>query len=422
MEFFDYNTRIVLIGTSLLGALSGVVGSFAVLRRRALTGDAVAHAALPGLCMAFLIIGHRSLPAMLFGAFVSGVVGVMVISALRRTTRIKEDAALGIVLSVFYGAGIVLSSWIQRTTTAGSKAGLESYILGKTAGMLRQDVYLFGGIAFCCLTLLVLLYKEFKVISFDPGFAGVQGLPVLGLDLLLMNMVTLTVVIGLPAVGVVMIAALLIIPAAAARFWTEKLEVMLGLAGGMGLLTGCLGTILSARLSLLPAGPLIVIVATIFFLISMLFAPHRGILGRLVERRRFHEKISNQRVLMALYESMEGREDSAQQFSSRELRERLHLSDSEFRRVHARLHAAGWIREVDSNAFHLTDTGNHRAAEIARGQRLWRLFMSDHAELASSFADLDADRIDEVLPRDMVEALEEKLRKMHQLPPAGASA
>lgn len=286
----SYNTLVVLAGTSLLGACAGLVGTFAVLRRRALTGDALAHAALPGLCLAFLVLDQRNLPAMLLGAFLTGILGIATVSTLRFRTRIKEDAAIGIVLSVFYGAGIVLSRLIQNRTTGGSKAGLDTYILGKTAGMIVQDVMLIGGTAAVCLMLIVLLYKEFKIVAFDPGFARVQGWPAFRLDLLLMAMIALTVVIGLPAVGVVMMAAVLILPAAAARFWTVRLGRMLVLAALFGVVIGSSGTLASARYNL-PAGPSIVLVGTAIFLVSLLMAPGRGLIARIVAERRFRRHL-----------------------------------------------------------------------------------------------------------------------------------
>ena len=275
-----YNTLIVLLGTGLLGANAGLVGSFAVLRRRALTGDALAHAALPGLCVAFLIAGQRSLPAMLAGALVSGVMGVGVISGLRRWTRVKEDAAIGVVLSVFFGAGIVMSRIIQNTPGVGNKAGLDSYILGKTAGIIRQDVMLIGGVSLVSLVMIGLLYKEYKITVFDPGFTQVQGWPVVWLDLSLMGLIALAVVFGLPMVGVVLMAALLILPGAAARFWTDRLGPMLALAAGFGLVIGLSGTAISARYAGMPAGPIIVLSGSGVFLLSMLLAPRRGLLGR----------------------------------------------------------------------------------------------------------------------------------------------
>ncbi|MGH9360916.1 MAG: metal ABC transporter permease, partial [Thermoanaerobaculia bacterium] len=223
----DYNTTVVVVGTGLLGLASGVIGTFAVLRRRALVGDALAHAALPGICIAFLLTGERAFLPLLAGAFLSGLLGVWVVSLLARHTRTKEDAAIGIVLSVFFGTGISLSRFIQSQGSAGSKAGLDHFIFGKTAGMLAQDVYTIAFLVLAVVAAVALLFKEFKLVSFDPEFGSVQGWPTLRLDLALMGLLALTTVVGLPAVGVVLMAALLIIPAAAARFWTEGLAAML---------------------------------------------------------------------------------------------------------------------------------------------------------------------------------------------------
>jgi manganese/zinc/iron transport system permease protein len=285
MNLLHYNTLIVLGGTCLLGAVAGLVGTLAVLRRRALAGDAFAHAALPGLCIAFLIVGQRSLPALLIGAFVTGSLGLVTVALLRRYSRIKEDAALGIVLSVFFGAGAVLSRIIQNVVSGGNKAGLDNYILGKTAGMIAQDVVLIGGAAALCLVFILLLYKEFQIITFDADFGQSQGWPVVRLDFLLMGLLGLVVTLGLPAVGVVMMAALLILPAVAARFWTERLAVMMPLSCGMGVIMGAVGTWLSAEYANLPAGPAIVLVGTGLFLVSALLAPRRGLIARWFQAR-----------------------------------------------------------------------------------------------------------------------------------------
>lgn len=282
----NYNTLLVLAGTSLLGAAAGLIGAFAVLRRKALLGDALAHAALPGLCVAFLLVGGRHLGAMLVGAFVSGLLGLGVLASIRRFTKVKDDAALGIVLSVFFGVGIVLSRHIQQATMAGSKAGLDSYILGKTAGMIAADLYLIAGAAAALLIVVLLAYKEFRLVSFDPGFAQSQGWPVGRLDLAMMALAAVAVVIGLPTVGVVMIAALLILPSVSARFWTERLGLMLFLSAAFGAAMGFVGTIFSARSAALPAGPIIVLVGAAIFLLSGALAPRRGILARAWRNRR----------------------------------------------------------------------------------------------------------------------------------------
>lgn len=309
-----YNTLVVLAGITVLGGSAGLVGCLAVLRRRALTGDALAHAALPGVCLAFIVLDSllstpagrgglarlgihdaRNLPALLCGALVSGLVGIGVISILQRWTRIKEDAAIGIVLSVFFSGGIALSRLIQNESTTGSKAGLDSYFLGKTSGMIAQDVWLIAAVALLNMLVVVVFYKELRLALFDAEFASAQGWPVLGLDLLLMGLVAVTVVIGLPAVGVVLMAALLILPGTAARFWTQRFERLLWLSGGIGAATGLIGAMLSARYSGLPTGPIVVLVGTAGFLVSLLAAPRRGVLAQWRQRRRFRRELAELR-------------------------------------------------------------------------------------------------------------------------------
>jgi manganese/zinc/iron transport system permease protein len=296
----NYNALVVLAGVSLLGMTSGVIGAFAVLRKRALTGDALSHASLPGLCVAFLILRERNLTVMLLGALASGVLGIAIISALSRWTRIKDDASIGIVLSVFFGLGIVLLKVIQNMEGVGSKAGLNSYIFGKTAGMLRGDVYLILAASLFLLAMIVLLYKEFQLVSFDADFARSLGWPVYGVDLLLMSLVAAAVVIGLPNVGVVLVSALLIMPGAAARFWTDRLTSLLALAAVFGFATGFAGTLLSAAYNQLPAGPIIVLVGTGIFIVSMLIGSRRGAIARLVSHLRFQADLRAGRIVPLL--------------------------------------------------------------------------------------------------------------------------
>jgi len=281
----SYNTWVVLIGVSLLGAAAGVVGTFAVLRGRALTGDALAHAALPGLCMAVAITGTRDLTIMLLGAFASGLLGVAVLAFLRRYTRVAEDAAVGIVLSVFFGAGVVLASRLQQQGNA-AIAGLDSYILGKTAGITLNDIYQIGGLALINLVIVLALFRDFRLICFDPAFAIVQGRSVYWLDLLLMALMAATVVIGLPAVGVVMIAALLILPSAAARWWSDRLGTIVTLAGGFGIVMGTIGTLISDHYRGMPAGPVIVLIGVLIFALSAIVGPQHGWIARQWRQRQ----------------------------------------------------------------------------------------------------------------------------------------
>jgi manganese/zinc/iron transport system permease protein len=286
------NTILVLLGTSLLGLSCGAVGTFAVLRRRALVGDALAHAALPGICVSYLLFHERSFPMLFIGALVFGLLSVFTIALIRDTTRIKEDAAIAITLSSFFGLGIALSRIIQNQPS-GNRAGLDDFIFGKAASMVQQDVIFIAGISVIVLLAIALLIKEFKVLCFDKEFAWSQGFPVYRLDLGLMMLVCLCTVVGLPAVGVVLVSALLIFPAVTARLWTDRLETMVFLAGLLGFFSALGGTILSSELPGpsgglsrgLPTGPLIVITCAFFFLLSLLLSPKRGLLSVVLKKR-----------------------------------------------------------------------------------------------------------------------------------------
>ena len=269
-----FNSAVVVAGTACLGVAAGVIGSFMLLRKRAMVSDALSHATLPGIALAFLTatalgMEGRNLPVLLAGALFSGVLGVLAIQALSRFTRLPEDAAIGAVLSVFFGVGVVLLSHIQTLAT-GNQAGLKTFILGQTAAMNRNEAMAIAGLALAALTACVLLFKEFRLLCFDPGFAAGQGWPIVRIDLTLMGLTTLVTVIGLQTVGLILIIALLIVPPAAARFWTEKLWAMLVIAAVLGGVSGWLGASLSALVPRLPAGAVIVLVTGVMFLLVIL--------------------------------------------------------------------------------------------------------------------------------------------------------
>ena len=279
-----YQTLIVLFGTLLLGIAAGSVGTFSVLRRRALLGDVIAHAALPGLCVAFLAFHSRSIGVLLTGALLSGLMGAVCVSLLKRFTQLKDDTVQGIVLSVFYGAGIALTRTIQNLYPNEPGADLESFIIGRAATMLKSDVYQIAAAAVLTSVIVVMFYKELKLVSFDEQFCQAQGKSATFLDVWLMILTAVTVVVGLPAVGVVLTAALLIIPPAAARFWTDRLSKMLVIASAFGGVSGIVGTLISARFDGLPTGPVIVLTATTLFVVSWIIAPHRGLISQIARR------------------------------------------------------------------------------------------------------------------------------------------
>jgi manganese/zinc/iron transport system permease protein len=413
-----YNTRVVVLGTMLLGAVSGVVGSFALLRKRALIGDVLSHAMLPGIGLAFLFMvaaggTGKAMGGLLAGAVVFGLLGVGCVLAIRHGTRLKEDAALGIVLSVFFGLGIVILGLVMKTRQ-GNAAGLETFIYGKTASMVLADAERIAIAATVACWLSVALFKEFAVLCFDESFAGAQGWSVLVLDTLMMVLITTVAVVGMQAVGLILVVALLIIPAAAARFWTDRLSSLVGIAAGIGAGSGLLGAGMSAGLADWPAGASIVVVASGLFFASMLFGVKRGVIRRLVEREVFRRRIARQHLLRALYETTEG----AAPVTERDLLRRRSWSRSELRRL---LRAAARRRRAASlgaGRWTLTDAGRADAARLTRNHRLWELYLITHADIAPSHVDRDADQIEHVLGSDLVAELEAELASTQAVPPS----
>jgi manganese/zinc/iron transport system permease protein len=416
----------VMMGTALLGATAGVVGTFAVLRRRALVGDMLSHAALPGICLAFLIIGSRNFLALSFGALASGVIGIICVSLLVRWTRTKEDAAIGIVLSTFFGLGMVLLSIAQRRTT-GYPAGLKSYLLGEAAGISRGDVQLIGVVALVCLAVIVLLYKEFKLLSFDGDFATAQGWPAFGLDLVMMGALAVVTIVGLPICGVILMAALVILPGASARFWTNRLGSLLVIAAIAGAGAGVLGTFLASPLpqqwfgvelldnTKYPPGPLIVLSAAGFFLFSMLFAPQRGIVASALAEVRLRSRMVREHLLRALYELSESSLPERPRVPESQLLAQRSWSQWWVRRWLSRLAARGFIERQDGN-LRLTPSGLAAAAEVTRTHRLWEMFLVERAGIARDHVDRDADAVEHMLPRPLIRELEERLAVAGRLP------
>jgi manganese/zinc/iron transport system permease protein len=410
----DYNTRIVVVGASLLGVAAGIVGTFLLLRRRSLMGDALSHATLPGVGLAFLVMVElggtgKALGGLLIGAAATGLLGVLAVLVLRAQPRIRDDAAMGIVLSVFFGAGVALLGVAGRRP-GGSAAGLESFINGTAASMIREDVALIFITLGTVVALAILLRKEFCLLCFDESFAASLGWRVRALDLLMLALVTAVTVVGLQAVGLILIIALLIIPPAAARFWTERLNVMLPLAGAFGAASGWIGASASAAAEHLPTGAAIVLAASAIFVVSMLFGRFRGAAIVALRRLALSRRVAAQHLLRAIYEQTEPHATAPGDRGATiaELLEARTWSGAELRRAIRRAERAGLVRRSGEHIA-LTDAGRDAAARVVRNHRLWELYLVHHADIAPSHVDRDADQIEHILPHDLIERLESLL-------------
>ncbi|PKR79314.1 manganese ABC transporter [Halalkalibacillus sediminis] len=271
------NTQWVLLSTLILGIAAGTVGCIVYWRKQSLMSDALAHAALPGVVIAFLLIGEKNLFILIIGATISALLGALFIQWIQSSTRITEDTAMGMVLSVFFGLGIMLLTIVNRSA-GGNQSGLDSFIFGQAAAMVRSDVYTMLSFALVVIFVVFVGFKEWKIYLFDPSFAKGLGLSLTWMNALYIGLLVITIVIGIQAVGVILIAALLIIPSVSARYWTNAFKYMLVLSAVFGGISGATGTLISALGSNLPTGPFIVIVASTIFFISLIFGKEKGLL------------------------------------------------------------------------------------------------------------------------------------------------
>ncbi|MFN2381003.1 MAG: metal ABC transporter permease [Guyparkeria sp.] len=303
-----YNATLVAIGAALLGIAAGASGTFLFLRKRALVSDAISHATLPGVGLAFLVMtafggDGRHLAGLLLGASLTAALGLWVMHGLTRRTRLAEDAAIGAVLSVFFGFGVVLLTVIQ-TVSVGRPAGLEDFLLGATAGMLYQDAVLIAVAGALAVLVVWVLRRPMTMVAFDAGFAAASGIKVRRVDLAMMGLVLAVTIIGLKVVGLVLIVALLIIPPVTARFWSNRSDRVVAIAGVFGGLSGFVGAAISATAPALPTGPIIVLTAFALFAVSLLFAPGRGVLAAWMRHRRQQRRIHLRQGLMAIAQDL----------------------------------------------------------------------------------------------------------------------
>ncbi|ASP18792.1 manganese transport system membrane protein MntB [Antarctobacter heliothermus] len=353
-----YNAALVAVGATLLGFAAGAAGTFLFLRKRALVSDAVAHATLPGVGLAFILMvsfggDGRNLLGLLLGSAITAGIGLLAVEWVARRTRLSEDAAIGAVLSVFFGFGIVILTVIQ-TMGSGRQAGLESFLLGSTAGMLFQDAVVIAVGGSLAVLATWIMRRPMTLVAFDAEYAAANGVNVPAVDRLMMVLVMAVTVIGLKIVGLILIVALLIIPPVTARFWTERSNIVIWYAGALGGLSGYLGAALSASAPDLPTGPIIVLVSAALFVVSLLFAPVRGLAAALLRHRRFQRRVHRRQGLLALSRS-----------------EPIH--DELTLRV---LRAEALIR-ADGVA---TETGRAQAAKIARDERRWDVAREIHQD------------------------------------------
>lgn len=415
LEFFSFsdpNIRYVVFGSILLTASSAIVGTFTFLKKKALVGDAVAHSILPGVCLAFILSGTKNPVYLIVGAFITGWISLVTIDLISARSKIKEDTAIALILSVFFGMGILLLTYIQNSGNA-AQAGLDQFLFGKAASLVGQDLITFSVVAILLVIGVYLFFKEFTLISFDEDFAQTVGLPVRAIELVLTTLTVMAVVIGIQAVGVVLMAAILITPAASARFWTDSVKTMVILSAILGAFSGLAGAYISYIAPAMPTGPWIVVVVSTIAFLSFFFAPKKGIIYRMTRLRKIRKKMNEENVLKLLYKLGEESEDYLKPRKLEEINEARRFEHNQLLAALGRLTRQGFLLyDPKAEAWSFTKAGRNKGRHILRLHRLWELYLTEFVKIAPDHVHEDAETIEHFLTPE----LEERLEKLLEYP------
>ncbi len=415
-----------LIGSVLMGVCCGLLGAFIVVRKLSLMGDTLSHAVMPGVALGFLWAASKNPLAIFIGATLAGLAGTWLVGAIKKTTPVKEDGALGMVLAGFYAVGICLFVMIQRSPT-GNKSGIDKFLFGQAAALSTQDLWLMGIVTACALLAVALFYKELLTTSFDVGFARSSGMATGMLHSLLMSLLAFAVVISLQATGVVLVSAMLITPAATAYLLTDRMGVMLTLAALIGVGSAVLGAFLSFLGHSLPTGPFMVVGAGVAFTVAYFAGPRHGLITRWFRQASRRRRVRDENTLKALYHLAEQSNFAEESFNLGQLAAQRNESLPETEERAAALARAGFATVVQATEnglpgthrnVQLTPSGWRRASEVVRNHRLWELYLTNAAQYAADHVHDDAERVEHILGEEIVRELEKRLN-YPQLDPHG---
>lgn len=414
--FTDAVLRGPTIGCMLMCLASALVGVIVFLRKQSLLGEALSHTAYPGVVLGVIIAGSLSLNdtyeteialLILFGAFFSALLGLRVIQLLTSKLKIRSDSALCFALSGFFGIGITLASHVQFSHPALYRQ-IQAYLYGQAATMSDIHIVVYGILSLVVLLILWIFYKEIQVILFNTEYAKSLNIHVEMIDGLIFLLTVLSVVIGIRSVGVVLMSAMLIAPAVAARQYTNKLHLMLFLAAFVGVVSAFFGNYFSVELSqhfalqypleyiALPTGPMIVLVASIVCLLSLLFSPERGLIPRLVRIARFRYKCMQENLLKEIWRCGEGHNVSFEYMVEYQEVSRLYLRLIVLSLVHN-----GWLDKTGPNTYKLTHDGSKWAAQIVRLHRLWEVYLADYLGVGAERVHRNAEEMEHIITPEL---------------------
>ncbi len=412
-SFSDPNVQFVVIGMILLGIGTATIGTFAFLRKRALTGDAIAHSVLPGVCLAFMLFDTRNLWVLLSGAFVTGWLSIIFVDLITKKTKLKPDTAIGLTLSVFFGVGILLLTFIQQSGNA-SQSGLNNFLFGKAAAMSTDDIRTMAVVSLFIIVVVVIFFKEFRLLSFDPDYAKSTGLPVNFLQLTLTTLTVLAVAAGIQAVGVVLMAALLITPPAAAKYWTDKLGKMILLSILFAVMGSVTGAYVSYANNKMPTGPWIVTMTSIIAVLSILFAPKKGVIPKMIIRKKYQNKMLRENILKELYH-LEEKNPGKKSFTLSDIATEREMKTSNYVFGLRMLLRKDFVVKINE-AYYLTEKGLEEGKRITRIHRLWEMYLTEKLNIASDHVHDDAEAIEHIITPEIEKRLIELLDKPEKDP------
>ncbi len=402
--FTDPIAAKVMLGVAIIGAISGVVGTFSFLRKKTLIADAVSHSVLPGVCIGFMFAGTKDPISLMLGALLVGWFSVWFIDYISRATKLSEDTAIALVSTLFFAIGSVLLSILSKSQNA-EQSGLKNFLFGKAATMTTFDLQVFSFVSLAIIGVVVLFYKPFQLVSFNTDFARSIGVKVKTIEFLLSTLTVLTVAIGIQAVGVVLMSALLIAPAASARYWTNKLNVMLILAAVFGMLSGMLGVMFSTMKDNMPTGPWIVFALFIFTLSTLLFAPKKGWFSIQKRNRANGRLIAEENILKIIYQL---KENGKQEISFKEFLEKRSMDTNLLEKTIKHLINNKLINS-ENHLFSLSEAGEIEAARIVRSHRLWELYLTKRMNFKDDHIHGTAETIEHLITPEIEKELLKEL-------------
>lgn len=391
-SFQDPNVVFVVLGISFLSVSAAMVGTFTFLDKKALIGDAISHAVLPGVCLAFMFAGTKNPYWIVAGAFTTGALATYAISWISKQTKLKEDTVIASVLSVFFGVGIVFMTKLQQTGNA-ALSGLDHFLFGNAISIVGEDILVYGTLALLTIFTLLIFYKEFKLMIFNREFAVSVGLPVRRMEFLFNSLMVLAVVTGIQAIGVVLMAALLITPVAAARFWTDRLGKMLLFSVLIALFSGIAGAYISFTLPNMPTGPWVVVVLSLVAFFSFFFSHKKGLITRWYSKRAYQRKIHSDHILKKLFSAGENKtrpmalRDIQSDFPGQNAKTNISVNT---------LRKKNYIT-INQGIIHLTDKGLSEAKRIIRSHRLWELYLTEYMNIAPDHVHDTAEKMEHIL-------------------------